>query len=58
MMMFIPKPAKAKAIYPINLPFFMLKMIKKMVNRHIRDEVLKFYPSHWNQFACQLGHVH
>jgi hypothetical protein len=28
-MIFIPKPVKAKAIYPINLPFFMLKMIKK-----------------------------
>lgn len=31
----------------------MLKMLKKMVNRHIRNEVLKSYPLHRNQFAYQ-----
>jgi len=33
----------------------MLKMLKKMVNRHIRNKVLKSYPLHCNQFAYQPG---
>lgn len=33
----------------------MLMMLKKMVNRHIRNEVLNSYLLHRNQFAYQPG---
>jgi hypothetical protein len=41
-MMFIPKPGKldcteAKAYCPISLSPFLLKMMKRLVDRHIRD---------------------
>jgi len=49
--MFIPKPrkanyTKAKAYSPISLSSFMLKMMEKLVGRHIRDEILGLQPLH------------
>jgi hypothetical protein len=57
---FIPKPRKsdyteAKAYCPIGLFSFILKMMKKLVDRHIRDGVLKEYLLHQNQHAYQTG---
>ena len=50
-MTFIPKPGKAnyteaKAHRPISLSSFMLKMMEKLVDRHIRDEILGLGPLH------------
>jgi hypothetical protein len=47
--MFFPKPRRAnytmaKAYSPINLSSFMLKMMEKLVDRHIRDEFLGLHP--------------
>jgi hypothetical protein len=57
---FIPKPRKpdyteAKAYCPISLSSFLLKMMEKLVDRHIRDGALKNYPLHQNQHAYQTG---
>jgi retron-type reverse transcriptase len=57
---FIPKPGKAnyteaKAYRPISLSSFMLKTIEKLVDRHIRDEILGLQPLHPYQFAYQPG---
>jgi hypothetical protein len=57
---FIPKPGKlnyteAKAYCPISLSYFLLKMMEKLVDRHIRDNALKEYPLHQNQHAYQTG---
>jgi hypothetical protein len=46
-----PKPGKldytkAKAYRPISLSSFLLKMMEKLVDRHIRDGALKEYPLH------------
>jgi hypothetical protein len=48
---FVPKPGKsayteAKTYHPISLSFFLLKMMEKLVDRHIRDGVLKEHPLH------------
>jgi hypothetical protein len=56
---FIPKPRKAnyteaKAYRHISLSSFTLKT-EKLVNRHIRDEILGLYPLHRYQFAYQPG---
>jgi hypothetical protein len=56
----IPKPGKldyteAKAYRPISLSCFLLKMMEKLVDRHIRDGALKEYPLHRNQHAYQTG---
>jgi len=58
--MFIPKPRKAnyteaKAYSPINLSSFMLKMMEKLVGRHISDEILGLQPLHKYQFTYQTG---
>jgi hypothetical protein len=57
---FIPKPGKAnytkgKEYLPIILSSFMLKEVEKLVDRHIRDKILRFYPFHQNQFDYQPG---
>jgi hypothetical protein len=57
---FIPKPGildytKAKAYCPVSLLSFLLKTMKKLVDRHIRDGALKEYPLHQNQHAYQTG---
>lgn len=56
--MFILKPRKseyteAKAYHPISLTF-LVKM-EKLVDRHMRDSVLKEHPLHQNQHAYQIG---
>jgi hypothetical protein len=56
---FIPKPGKAnytkaKAYCPISLSF-MLKTMEKLVDRHIKDEILGLRPIHQYQFAYQPG---
>jgi hypothetical protein len=58
--MFISKPQKAKyteekAYSPLNLSSFMLKMMEKLVDRHIRDEILGLHPLHQYQFTYQTG---
>jgi hypothetical protein len=57
---FIPKPGKfvyteAKAYRPISLSSFLLKTMEKLVDRHIRDSVLRTYPLHRNEHAYQTG---
>jgi hypothetical protein len=58
--MFLPKTGKpdyteAKAYCHISLSSFLLKMMEKLVDRHIRDSALKEYPLHRNQHAYQTG---
>jgi hypothetical protein len=61
--MFIPKPkksdyAEAKAYCPISLSSFLLKTMKKLVDRHIRDGILKELggtESEWDTSAAGLG---
>jgi hypothetical protein len=57
---FILKPGKldytkAKAYHPISLSSFLLKTMQKLVDRHIRDGVLRTYPLHRNPHAYQTG---
>lgn len=57
---FIPKPgrdtyAKAKSFRPISLTSFLMKTLEKLIDRHIRDEVLRDTPLHRNQHAYQSG---
>jgi hypothetical protein len=56
---FNPKPGtldytKANAYCPISLLSFLLKMMEKLADRHIRDCALKNYPLHQNQHAYQI----
>jgi hypothetical protein len=53
---FIPKSSKVnytkvKAYLPISLSTFMLKTMEKLVERHIRDEILGLHPLQCYQFA-------
>jgi hypothetical protein len=48
---FIPKPGKAsyteaKAYCPIGLSSFLLKMMEKLVDRYLRDDVMRDQPLH------------
>jgi hypothetical protein len=56
---FIPKPGKpvtqAKSLQPISLMSFILKILEKLLDRHIRGGVLVEKPLHQNQFACRAG---
>jgi len=57
---FIPKPGKAnyteaEAYHPFCQVYFMLKTVEKLVDRHIRDEILGLCPLHCYQFAYQPG---
>jgi hypothetical protein len=40
---------------PITLPSVMLKTEEILVDRHIRDEILRFYVLYLNHFAYQPG---
>jgi len=56
--MFIPESGKtnyteAKAYLPISPSSFMLKTMEKLVERHIRDEILMLHPLHRYQFVYQ-----
>jgi hypothetical protein len=49
--MFISKRVKAnyaecQTYCPISHSSFMLKMVEKLVDRHIRDEILGLHPLH------------
>jgi Ni,Fe-hydrogenase maturation factor len=46
---------EAKAYHPISLSYFMLKTMEKLVDRHIRDEIVGLRPLHRYQFAYQPG---
>jgi hypothetical protein len=46
---------EAKAYRPISLSSFLLKTMEKLVDRHIRDDVLRIHPLHLNQHAYQKG---
>jgi Reverse transcriptase (RNA-dependent DNA polymerase). len=57
---FIPKPGKpsytkAKAYCQICLSSFLLKTLERLVDRHIRDDVLERCLLHINQHAYQSG---
>lgn len=57
---FIPKPGKngqdrAKSLRPISLMSFMLKTLEKLLDRHIRDDVLINRPLHRDQYAYKAG---
>ena len=59
-MTFIPKLGKpsytkAKAYRPICLSSFLLKPLERLVDRHIRDDVLGRNPLQINQHAYQSG---
>lgn len=56
----VPKPGKANcteavAYHPFCLVSFMLKTVEKLVDRHIKDEILGLCPLHQYQFAYQPG---
>jgi hypothetical protein len=57
---FIPKPEKldyteAKVYRPISMSSILLKTMEKLVDRQIRDGVLRKYPLHQNQHTYQTG---
>ena len=57
---FIPKAGKrpsyeAKSFRPISLSSFCLKTMERVLDRHIKETVLKDNPLHENQFAYQEG---
>jgi len=56
---FIPKPGKsltqAKSLRPISLMSFILKILEKLIDSHIRGGVLIEKPLHQNQYAYRAG---
>jgi hypothetical protein len=56
---FIPNPGKllsqARSLRPISLMSFILKILKKLLDIHIRDGVLVEKPLHRYQFAYRAG---
>jgi hypothetical protein len=56
---FNPKPGKplsqAKSLTPISLMSFILKILEKLLDRHITDGVLVEKPLHQNQYAYRAG---
>jgi hypothetical protein len=57
---FIPKPGRdsydqAKAFQPVCLSSFLLKILEKIMDRHIKDMLESNAPLHRNQFAYQSG---
>ena len=56
---FIPKLGKplckVKSLRPISLMSFILKILEKLLDRHIKDGVLGERPLHQNQFAYRAG---
>jgi len=56
---FIPKSGKplsqAKSLRPISLMSFILKILEKLLDRHIKDDALVERPLHQNQFAYRAG---
>ena len=58
-MVFIPKSGRplsqAKSRRPSSLMSFTLKILEKLLDRHIKDGVLVERPFHQNQFAYRAG---
>ena len=59
-MKFIPKPGKpsysvAKIYSPICLSCFLLNILERLIDMHIRDNVLGRDPLHLNQHAYHSG---
>jgi hypothetical protein len=57
---FIPKPGRSsycgpRDFRPISLTSFLLKTMKRLVDRYLRDETLALLPLHPNQHAYQAG---
>jgi len=56
---FIPKPGnsltQAKSLRPISLMSFILKVLEKLIDRHIRGCVLVEKPLHQYQYAYRAG---
>jgi hypothetical protein len=57
---FIPKPGRdscgiPKDFRPISLTLFLLKTMKRLVDRFLRDEILVLMPLQHNQHAYQAG---
>lgn len=57
---FIPKPGKpshcvAKNFRTISLTSFIRKALERLVDLHIRHEILRKFPLHANQHAYQAG---
>jgi hypothetical protein len=56
---FIPKPRKkptqAKSLSPISLVSFILKILEKIIDRHIRGGDLAEKPLHQNQYTYKAG---
>jgi ribonuclease HI len=57
---FIPKPGKpsydqAKAFRPISLTSFLLKTVERLIDRYLREHVIRMHPLHSNQHAYQAG---
>jgi hypothetical protein len=56
---FIPKPGKpltqAKSMRPISLMSFILKILEKLLHRHIRGGAMLEKPLHLNQSAYRAG---
>lgn len=55
---FLPKLGQisyliAKAFRPISLTSFMLKTLEKLIDRDLRDRILKTYELHYKQYAYQ-----
>ena len=53
---FVPKPGRTdytlvKSFRPISLMSLFLKTVERLVDRHIRDDILTEYPMHINQHA-------
>jgi hypothetical protein len=48
-----PHHTEANACHPVSLLCFLVKMMEKLVDRHIRNCVLKEYPLHQNQYVYQ-----
>ena len=58
---FIPKPGKpnyatAKAFRPISLTSYLLKTAEKLIDRHLKEGVLRRKPLHKRQHAFRTGH--
>jgi hypothetical protein len=58
-MVFIPKPGKLlsqdKSLWAISLMSFILKILEKLLDRHIKSGVLVEKPLHRYQFAYRAG---
>ena len=46
---------EAKSFRPFSLTFFLLKTIKKLVNRYIRETIMSAFPLSDSQHAYQSG---